>query len=159
MKIYIAGKISGDPDYKRKFFATQKLLEKSGHTVLTPAMLPEGMDKEEYMRICFSMIDVSDIVMFLEDWKESPGARLEHSYCEYIEKAVAYFSGEISGQDDMAVACANIRYAIKYETTDTPFGGLTVVRTDALKLAGEALERMSGAKVYPRGGKPCDKTE
>ena len=32
------------------------------------------------------MIDVADIVFFLPDWQKSPGARLEHMYCDYINK-------------------------------------------------------------------------
>ena len=45
-----------------------------------------GMSREDYMRICFAMIDVADAVVFLSDAKESAGARLERAYCEYIGK-------------------------------------------------------------------------
>ena len=44
------------------------------------------MDSADYMRICFAMIDCADIVGFLRDWEDSPGARLEQSYCRYIGK-------------------------------------------------------------------------
>ena len=44
------------------------------------------MSREDYMRICFAMIDVADAVVFLPDAAESAGARLEMAYCEYIEK-------------------------------------------------------------------------
>jgi hypothetical protein len=44
------------------------------------------MGREDYMRICFAMIDVADAVVFLPDAAESAGARLEMAYCEYIEK-------------------------------------------------------------------------
>ncbi len=43
MKVYIAGKISGDPKYREKFAAEQELLEGQGHIVLNPAELPEGL--------------------------------------------------------------------------------------------------------------------
>ena len=86
MKIYIAGKITGDPDYRAKFADAQRQIEAQGHTVLNPAELPEGMEPKDYMRICFAMIDVADAVVFLPDAAESAGARLEMAYCEYIEK-------------------------------------------------------------------------
>ena len=54
--------------------------------MLNPAELPGGMSREDYMRICFAMIDVADAVVFLPDAPESAGARLEMAYCEYIEK-------------------------------------------------------------------------
>lgn len=88
MKIYIAGRIAGDPDYADKFFEAAEELRAKGHIVLNPATLPEGMDKADYMRVCLSMIDTADIVYLLPGWAASPGARLEMIYCRYIEKAV-----------------------------------------------------------------------
>ena len=43
MKVYIAGKITGDMHYVDKFREHEKYLKKQGHTVLTPHRLPEGM--------------------------------------------------------------------------------------------------------------------
>ena len=86
MKIYIAGKITGDPGYRDKFAAAEIQLGWQGHTVLNPAELPSGMSREDYMRICFAMIDVADAVVFLPDAADSAGARLERAYCEYVEK-------------------------------------------------------------------------
>ena len=88
MKVYIAGKISGDPNYREKFAAEQECLEDQGHIVLNPAELPEGMSSADYMRICFAMIDCADVVMFLPDWENSEGAKLERAYCEYVDKLV-----------------------------------------------------------------------
>lgn len=107
MKIYIAGKISGDPEYKLKFQDVDlniwyALGAASYDTpqprydpalvepiVLNPARLPEGMEPADYMRICFAMIDSADLVMFLPDWADSTGATLEMYYCKYIYKPIA----------------------------------------------------------------------
>lgn len=86
MKVYIAGKITGDPDYKKKFEAAERYCAGKGFTVLTPATLPEGMSRADYMRICFAMIDSADKVIFLPDFTGSEGARLEKAYCDYIGK-------------------------------------------------------------------------
>ena len=88
-KVYIAGKITGDPDYKKKFLSFQTLLEVAGHIVLNPAILPEGMSPADYMRICFAMIDCADFVVFLPDYTQSNGARIERSYCKYTDKPIA----------------------------------------------------------------------
>ena len=90
MKAYIAGKITGDPNYYAKFNTAQQALEYEGLTVLNPADLPEGMRPADYMKICFAMIDVADVVAFLPDWFESRGARLEHDYCQYTSKVTMY---------------------------------------------------------------------
>lgn len=86
MKIYIAGKISNDPDYRAKFADAQRQIEAQGHIVLNPATLPEGMEPKDYMRICFAMIDVADEVRFLPDFLFSIGAHIEHTYSKYCGK-------------------------------------------------------------------------
>ena len=92
MKIYIAGKITGDPEYRRKFSCAARQVEEFGHIALNPAELPEGMTPEEYMRICFAMLDVADEMWYLTDAADSPGAFLEVQYCRYVKKRVRRFS-------------------------------------------------------------------
>jgi nucleoside 2-deoxyribosyltransferase len=90
MKIYIAGKITGNPDYKNTFKKWQEKLEDKNFTVLNPAVLPEGMKPADYMRICFAMIDCADVVALLPGWQNSSGAILELEYCKYIGKTVLF---------------------------------------------------------------------
>ena len=87
-KIYIAGKIAGDPDYKSKFGIVAEDYRKRGYVVLNPAQMPKGMQKADYMRICFAMIDTADVVIFLPGYETSPVAQLELQYCLYIDKDV-----------------------------------------------------------------------
>lgn len=93
MKIYIAGKITGDPNYKTKFEQAANEYLRSD-VILLPTVLPGRMTPADYMRICFAMIDSADVVAFLPDWQDSPGARLEHDYCEYISKRIEHLEGE-----------------------------------------------------------------
>ena len=86
MKAYIAGKITGDSTYRDKFNRAKKVMEGEGFIVLNPAELPAGMNSSDYMRICFAMIDCSDVVVFLPDYNQSLGARLEYDYCVYTGK-------------------------------------------------------------------------
>lgn len=90
MKIYIAGKITGDMGYREKFAVVEAALWAQGFTVINPAVLPEGMRPEDYMRICFAMVDIADEVVFLPDWQESQGANLEMALCQYIKKPIAF---------------------------------------------------------------------
>ena len=86
MKIYIAGKITGDPEYRRKFACAARQVEALGHIALNPAELPEGMAAADYMRICFAMIDTADELWYLADAAKSAGARVEMQYCRYVKK-------------------------------------------------------------------------
>ncbi len=88
MKVYIAGKITGDTDYYAKFALAERKIRDAGHIVLNPAKLPERMRREDYMRICFAMIDVADEVWTLPSAHMSEGALLEIQYCDYIRKPV-----------------------------------------------------------------------
>lgn len=90
MKIYIAGPISKNPSYKEQFGAYQRELEARGHIVLNPARLPQGMMAGDYMRICFSMLEVADAVVFLPNYGESSGALLEMDWCAYVHKLQFY---------------------------------------------------------------------
>lgn len=78
MKVYLAGKITGDPNYREKFAAAaKKLEEQAGVTVISPAVTPEGLKKADYMRICFAMLESADTAAFLPDWEDSPAHSLK----------------------------------------------------------------------------------
>jgi len=80
LKVYIAGKITDNPDYKSQFAAAETMLRDKGFIPVSPAVLPPGLEHHEYMTICFSMIDVCDGVYLLGNWKDSIGARMEKAY-------------------------------------------------------------------------------
>lgn len=90
VKVYIAGKISGDREYWDKFKWAEEDLEGEGFTVINPAELPEGLRPADYMRICFAMMDSADIVAFLPDYEQSRGAQIEWAWCQYVGKQTIY---------------------------------------------------------------------
>ena len=97
MIIYLAGKITGNPEYRQQFAAAKAELEAKGHIVLNPAEPPEGMSKAAYMRICFAMIDVADEIRAIPNWYNSPGARVETAYAEYIGTPICVAEYALTG--------------------------------------------------------------
>ena len=78
MVIYIAGPMTGVEDLNRPaFMAREKELKAQGHIVLNPHSLPVGMEYEQYMKICLSMVDVCEVIALLPGYQNSPGARRE----------------------------------------------------------------------------------
>lgn len=86
--VYIAGPCTGVKNYWEPFEQAEDDLTALGYIPLSPARLPQGMTNEQYMRICFAMIDSADAVLFLDNWEDSRGAMLEAEYCEYTSKPV-----------------------------------------------------------------------
>lgn len=99
MKIYISGKIAGDPDYKGKFARAAAQLERLGATVINPATAPEGLDKLDYMRICFAEMEAVDYVglrrvpsgLVVFGWREA-GTRVVR-LCRRADGELGRFSG------------------------------------------------------------------
>ncbi|RGB58573.1 MULTISPECIES: DUF4406 domain-containing protein [Bacillota] len=79
MKIYLAGKITGNHNYKEQFERKQKELEAQGHIVINPVK-PEGFDYKEYIDMGLSELKYCDAIYLMNGWKESEGARLEFIY-------------------------------------------------------------------------------
>lgn len=91
MIVYIAGKMTGLEDKGRKKFAEAENVLKKSFVVLNPATLQDGMPRERYMPICLAMIDQADAIVMLDNWEDSPGAKLEKEYALYQGKEVLYF--------------------------------------------------------------------
>lgn len=79
MKFYIAGKITGNPDYKEQFAEAERGLKEKGHSVMNPAWIQEGAEFtwSDYMMVTSEMQMVCEAVLFLENWTESKGAQWE----------------------------------------------------------------------------------
>ena len=98
MKVYLSGKITGDPAYREKFAAAADQLTAGGHIVLNPAEHPPGLRNVDYMRMCFAMMEAADIVVFLPCWAQSNGALLEMMWCQYVGKPVAFDVRDVDGR-------------------------------------------------------------
>lgn len=118
-KIYIAGKITGDPNYKEKFANMEsELLKMPGTVIINPAKLPQGLTPADYARICFAMIESSNIVVFAPDYKESQGALLEMQYCRYIGKKWSTFEEYKMQRQAWSTIQSSIMKSVKENVND-----------------------------------------
>lgn len=87
--IYIAGKMSGLPDYNRPaFMQAEKMLKDKGHIVINPAYNPDGLTHEQYMHICLPMVEVADAIYLLDGWEDSRGAFREYLHAKDLNKVI-----------------------------------------------------------------------
>lgn len=103
--LFISGKVTGVENYQEKFDRGRAFFESLGYHVMTPALLPpEGWTHEEYMRVCKSMLEVCDTVLFLPGWEDSPGAREEMKTAELLGKHIVILSDVLEGGNGKASA-------------------------------------------------------
>lgn len=86
--VYLAGKITGDPNFREKFTNAARELEGAGFCVMNPAVLPEGFSYGAYMRITGLMLHECETVCLLPDWFKSPGAMVENQLARACGKEV-----------------------------------------------------------------------
>lgn len=98
-KIYIAGPMAGVADYKERFAKAEAVLSSMGHTVINPAVLPEGLAPEDYMRICLAMVDAAEMVCMLPGWGKSAGAGIEYGYAKYNGKGTMEYVPCVSKEE------------------------------------------------------------
>lgn len=87
MKVYIAGPMSGLPDFNYPaFFKAAERLRAAGYEVENPAEnKPEGTASwQAYMRMSLVQISRVDGIALLPGWQESKGASLEVHIAEAL---------------------------------------------------------------------------
>ena len=117
-KIYIAGRISGDENYRRKFVAAVQKVEdfcffdrhgvevymrtgRTAYRAVNPVWLKLwGLPLEFYaweaaMAVCLWHLVWCSTVYMLRDWHESGGARMEHSVAQWLGKKIIYEEDEV----------------------------------------------------------------
>lgn len=91
--VYLSGRISGNENYKQDFSSAELFLSKMGYVVLNPSnldMIADGLTCENYMKICYRLVDVADIIFMVSGWQKSKGANAELSYAKSLGKEVKY---------------------------------------------------------------------
>lgn len=93
MKVYISGKITGNPFYKSDFQEAEEEMKEAGHEVVNPVKAcPEGCCStyKEYIDNDMEHLATCDAIYMLRGWRKSPGARLEHQYAQITGMWITY---------------------------------------------------------------------
>ena len=93
LTIFIAGKITGDEKYKSKFhlakFAIRELYPEAA--IISPTDIELfNMEYEDCLDITKKIIEHCDLIIMLNDWQESNGAKIEHEYAQSLNKKIRY---------------------------------------------------------------------
>lgn len=96
MIIYIAGPMSGLPEFNRPLFnVVDAELTEEGHGVLNPATLPDGLSQGQYMQICLPMVAVADELVMLPGWEQSEGTYIEFLLAKKSGKTIRELGGRV----------------------------------------------------------------
>jgi hypothetical protein len=89
MKIYIAGKVTGEPTEicKAKFGKAEYTLRSSGFIVVNPMNVVNDPNCRWSiaMGLCITELAECDPIYLLSDWKESRGARIEFEVAKELD--------------------------------------------------------------------------
>lgn len=90
---YLSGPITGNPDYKKQFAWSAKVLKRMGYEVINPAALSYALPIEELsydtiMEIDMLLLSKADYLIQLPGWENSRGANRELGYAQATDKLV-----------------------------------------------------------------------
>ncbi len=89
LKVYIAGPMSGLPNFNRdRFNEVAGLVVESGNIPLNPATLPDGLPKRDFV---IAMLQCADAIYLIEGWEKSAGARAEKALADKLNIPIIRF--------------------------------------------------------------------
>lgn len=101
MRIYVAGPMTGLPEYNLPAFAAATLeLQSLGHDAVNPGhrgVIP-GYTWQDYMRDALRLLLDCDAVALLPGWESSDGARLEVRLARKLDMDVRPITEWIAGR-------------------------------------------------------------
>lgn len=95
MVVMISGAITGTTDAEERFNnAVTRLKEMGYEKIINPQPLCKVLDYEaehhEYMALSLKLLDMADMVYFLDGWEKSKGARAEYGVADSKGKILMF---------------------------------------------------------------------
>lgn len=92
MKVYISGRITGNPHYKEEFAKAELIVKAGNCEAVNPAknILPATAGWADYMRVCVRQLSECDGIYMLANWQKSRGAKLEHHIAKELGLCIYY---------------------------------------------------------------------
>lgn len=94
MRTYISGAVTDNKDCEKQFDRAENWLGFTGNEAVNPlkvcAALPVQFTHEEYMQVCFKLIDLCECVYMLKGWQNSAGAKSELAYAKATGKKIKF---------------------------------------------------------------------
>lgn len=96
-RTYIAGKITGLPRHEAKDLfedAEQVVIMGGGDPVSPIRLIPyvPGKEWEEYMKEAIALMMTCERVLFLPNWSDSRGAKIEHALAKTLKMEISYLT-------------------------------------------------------------------
>ena len=89
MKVYIAGAITNNPNYKEQFAEAEKALIAEGHAVVNPVK-NLGFDYKDYIDMGLCELMHCEAIYMLQGFQKSRGAMLELTYASTVDMKIFY---------------------------------------------------------------------
>ena len=103
MKLYIAGKVTGDENYRGKFLDAENALYDVGHYPVNPAAcVPRGTDWQTAMRRVLVRLLSCDGVALLPGWRKSRGAKIEARLAKDLGLPVKAIGDWLKGKGEIS---------------------------------------------------------
>jgi hypothetical protein len=90
MKLYLAGPVTNNPDYRAEFADAAERLRAEGHDVVNPAENPPQPTWSDYMHVSIGQLVACSGIALMPGWEHSRGARLEAHVAAELEMEMIY---------------------------------------------------------------------
>lgn len=109
IKVYVAGPITGYPDFMERFDTATEYLKAQGYQVFNPARITEHMPashmtRQNFMDLGLCVLGMCNAIALMPDWQKSTGACMERAYAaanrmKFIELPESLFNKQQEGEN------------------------------------------------------------